>query len=272
MTEFTSQIELTCDPLYFTSLQRCPVLAKQRLDKLMVERGLAPSREKAQALIMAGQVVVGDHAAEKAGQQVSAEVEIRVKGELMPYVSRGGLKLAKGLDAFGIQVTDRIAIDVGASTGGFTDCLLQRGASTVYAVDVGYGQLAWKLREDPRVMVLEKTNIRHLKPEQLNPLPDLAVIDASFISLNLVLLPTLSLLTHPAEIVALVKPQFEVGKGAVGKGGIVRDPKLHNDVLQRMETLAADLGAKLLGICESPIYGADGNKEFLMGLLITGEK
>lgn len=245
---------------------------KQRLDKLMVERGLAPSREKAQALIMAGQVVVGDHAVQKAGQQVSADVDIRIKGEVMPYVSRGGLKLAKGLDACNIEVAGRIAIDVGASTGGFTDCLLQRGALTVYAVDVGYGQLAWKLREDPRVVVLEKTNIRHLQSDQLNPLPDLAVIDASFISLNLVLPPTLALLTRPAEVVALVKPQFEVGKGAVGKGGIVRDPKLHDGVLANMERLAADLGAELLGICDSPITGADGNKEFLMGLRITGER
>ena len=239
---------------------------KQRLDKLMVEKGLAPSREKAQALIMAGQVVVGDHAAQKAGQQVTAEAEIRIKGEVMPYVSRGGLKLAKGLETFGIETADRIAIDVGASTGGFTDCLLQRGAARVYAVDVGYGQLAWKLREDPRVTVLEKTNIRHLQPEQLEPLPDLAVIDASFISLNLVLPPTLALLTRPAEVVALVKPQFEVGKGAVGKGGIVRDPKLHEEVLASMERLATELGAELLGICDSPITGADGNREFLMGL------
>lgn len=241
---------------------------RQRLDKLMVERGLAPSREKAQALIMAGQVVVGDHVAEKAGQQVTAEVEIRIKGDLLPYVSRGGLKLEKGLDTFGIQVDGRIAIDVGASTGGFTDCLLQRGAHSVYAVDVGYGQLAWKLREDQRVVVLEKTNVRHLKPEQLDPLPDLAVIDASFISLNLVLPPTLALLSRPAEVVALVKPQFEVGKGAVGKGGIVRDPKLHEDVLANMQRLAVELGTELIGICDSPITGADGNREFLMGLRI----
>lgn len=240
--------------------------AKQRLDKLMVERGLAPSREKAQALIMAGQVVVGDHAAEKAGQQVLPDVEIRIKGEVMPYVSRGGLKLEKGLNHFDIDPTGRIAIDVGASTGGFTDCLLQRGAARVYAVDVGYGQLAWKLREDARVVVLEKTNIRHLQADQLNPLPDLAVIDASFISLNLVLPPTLALLRRPAELVALVKPQFEVGKGAVGKGGIVRDPRLHDEVLANMQRLAAELGAELLGICDSPISGADGNREFLMGL------
>lgn len=245
--------------------------SKQRLDKLMVERGLAPSREKAQALIMAGQVVVGDHAAEKAGQQVLPDVELRIKGELLPYVSRGGLKLERGLDRFGIDPSGRIALDVGASTGGFTDCLLQRGAHKVYAVDVGYGQLAWKLREDPRVVVLEKTNIRHLQPEQLDPLPDLAVIDASFISLNLVLPPTLALLQRPAEVVALVKPQFEVGKGAVGKGGIVRDPKLHDEVLRTMERLAAELGAELLGICDSPITGADGNREFLMGLRLGAD-
>lgn len=240
--------------------------SRQRLDKLMVERGLAPSREKAQALIMAGQVVVGDHAAEKAGQQVLPEVDIRIKGELLPYVSRGGLKLARGLEQFGVDPSGRVAIDVGASTGGFTDCLLQHGAARVYAVDVGYGQLAWKLREDPRVVVLEKTNIRHLQPDQLDPLPDLAVIDASFISLNLVLPPTLALLARPAEVVALVKPQFEVGKGAVGKGGIVRDPKLHDEVLRKMQALATELGAELLGICDSPITGADGNREFLMGL------
>ena len=244
--------------------------SKLRLDKLMVERGLAPSREKAQALIMAGQVVLGDHAAQKAGQQVAADVELRIKGELLPYVSRGGLKLEKGLDQFGIDPSGRTAIDVGASTGGFTDCLLQRGASKVYAVDVGYGQLAWKLREDPRVVVMEKTNIRHLQPEQLDPLPDLAVIDASFISLNLVLPPTLALLQRPAEVVALVKPQFEVGKGAVGKGGIVRAPRLHDEVLSNMERLAAELSAELLGICDSPITGADGNREFLMGLRIQG--
>ncbi len=241
-------------------------MPKQRLDKLMVERGLAPSREKAQALIMAGQVVVGDHAAVKAGQQVSEEVEIRIKGNLLRYVSRGGLKLEKGLDAFGIDTAERIAIDVGASTGGFTDCLLQRGAAMVYAVDVGYGQLAWKLRQDPRVVVLEKTNIRTLTQKRLDPLPDLAVIDASFISLSLVLPPTLALLKRPAYVVALVKPQFEVGKGAVGKGGIVRDPKQHEEVLARMETLALELGGTLLGICESPVTGADGNREFLMGL------
>jgi len=155
---------------------------------------------------------------------------------------------------------------VGASTGGFTDCLLQRGAAMVYAVDVGYGQLAWKLRQDSRVVVLEKTNIRTLTQKRLDPLPDLAVIDASFISLNLVLPPTLALLKRPAYVVALVKPQFEVGKGAVGKGGIVRDPKQHEEVLARMEALALELGGTLLGICESPVTGADGNREFLMGL------
>lgn len=244
-------------------------MPKQRLDKLMVERGLVPSREKAQALIMAGQVVVGEHAILKAGHQVQADVQLRIKGEQPRYVSRGGLKLEKGLDYFDISPADQTAVDVGASTGGFTDCLLQRGAERVYAVDVGYGQLAWKLREDPRVVVLEKTNIRHLQAEQLDPLPTLAVIDASFISLKLVLPPTLSLLKPPATVIALIKPQFEVGKGAVGKGGIVRDQRLHQEVLADMEELADKLGVKLLGICESPITGADGNKEFLMGLSVT---
>ncbi len=239
---------------------------KQRLDKLMLERGLAPSREKAQALIMAGQVVVGDHAAMKAGQQVSADTPIRIKGEQLPYVSRGGLKLEKGLEQFRIDPAGRIAIDVGASTGGFSDCLLQRDAARVYAVDVGYGQLAWKLREDSRVVVLEKTNIRNLQPAQLDTLPDLAVIDASFISLKLVLPPTLALLRQPAELVVLIKPQFEVGKGLVGKGGIVRDAKLHDLVLEEMQQLVEELGLVLIGICDSPITGADGNREFLMGL------
>lgn len=242
-----------------------------RLDKLMVERGLTPSREKAQALIMAGQVVVGDHAAEKPGQQVLPDAEIRIKGELLPYVSRGGLKLEKGLEQFGVDPAGRVAIDVGASTGGFTDCLVQHGAARVYAVDVGYGQLAWKLREDPRVVVLEKTNIRHLHPLQLDPLPDLAVIDASFISLSLVLPATLALLKRPADVVALVKPQFEVGRGALGKGGIVRDPKLHDEVLHKMQVLAAELGTELVGICDSPITGADGNREFLMGLKVGAD-
>ncbi|MBJ6751401.1 TlyA family RNA methyltransferase [Geomonas anaerohicana] len=243
-------------------------MAKERLDKLVMERGLAPSRERAKALIMAGQVVVDDHLADKAGLMVPLEAEIRLKGEPLPYVSRGGLKLAQGLDRFAIPVEGLVAVDVGASTGGFTDCLLQRGAQRVYAVDVGYGQLAWKLREDPRVVNLEKTNIRHL--ESLPEFPDLAVIDASFISLDKVLPPTLRLIKENATIVALIKPQFEVGRGQVGKGGVVRDEKKHQEVVENVTELAKELGLQVLGVCESPILGPKGNKEFLIHLQKQG--
>lgn len=241
-------------------------MTKQRLDKLMVERGLAPSREKAQALIMAGQVVVGDHAVDKSGHQVPLDVEIRIKGDVLPYVSRGGLKLKKALDQFGIDVNGLVAIDVGASTGGFTDCLLQGGALKVFAVDVGHGQLAWKLQQDPRVVNIEKTNIRYLTPDQLGEVPDLAVIDASFISLSKVLPPTLALLKPGGRIIALIKPQFEVGKGEVGKGGVVRDPLAHQKVIEDVSRMAQELGLSVAGVCESPITGADGNREFLIVL------
>jgi len=238
--------------------------AKERIDKLVVERGLAQSREKARALIMAGQVVVGDHAAEKAGQMVSVDAEVRLKGEPLPFVSRGGLKLQKALDEFCIDVTGLNALDVGASTGGFTDCLLQRGAIKVFAVDVGYGQLAWKLREDPRVVNLEKTNIRFLEPETLSAVPDLAVIDASFISLEKILPAVIRLIQENGFIVALVKPQFEVGKGEVGKGGVVRDHEKHHRVLDTVAVLAENLGLSVRGVTESPITGPKGNREFLM--------
>lgn len=237
---------------------------KQRLDKLMVERGLAPSREKAQALIMAGQVVVGDHAAGKAGQQVAADVDIRIKGDVLPYVSRGGLKLKKALDEFGVDVSGLVAIDVGASTGGFTDCLLQGGATKVFAVDVGYGQLAWKLQQDERVISMEKTNIRHLLPEQLDVRPELAVIDASFISLAKVLPSAVNIVKPGGRIIALIKPQFEVGRGEVGKGGIVRDPAAHEKVVADISRTAQEMGLIVAGVCESPITGADGNREFLI--------
>lgn len=246
-------------------------MAKERLDKLVTERGLAPSRERAKALIMAGQVVVDDHLADKAGLMVSDTAEIRLKGEPLPYVSRGGLKLAEGLKVFGIEVEGLCAIDVGASTGGFTDCLLQRGAKKVYAVDVGYGQLAWKLREDPRVVNMEKTNIRYLEPELLPELPDIAVIDASFISLDKVLPQTLRLIKEDGVIVALIKPQFEVGRGQVGKGGVVRDEKKHQEVVEGITELAKGLGLRVLGVCDSPILGPKGNKEFLIHLQKQGK-
>jgi len=241
---------------------------KQRLDRLMAERGLAPSREKAQALIMAGQVVVGDHTVDKAGRQVAVDADIRIKGDPLPYVSRGGLKLKKALDEFGVDVTGLVAIDVGASTGGFTDCLLQSGALKVFAVDVGYGQLAWKLQQDPRVVSMEKTNIRYLLPEQLDALPELAVIDASFISLSKVLPATVNLVKPGGRIIALIKPQFEVGKGEVGKGGIVRDPAAHERVVDAVRQTAWEMGLIVAGLCESPITGADGNHEFLILLEI----
>ena len=230
----------------------------------MVERGLAPSREKAQALIMAGQVVVGDHAVTKAGQQVAEDAAVRIKGEVLPYVSRGGLKLKKALDEFGVDMSGLVAIDVGASTGGFTDCLLQAGAAKVFAVDVGYGQLAWKLQQDPRVVSMEKTNIRHLTPDRLPERPDLAVIDASFISLAKVLPATVALLKAGGFIIALIKPQFEVGRGEVGKGGIVRDPAAHEKAVEGVRQAAAELGLTVGNVCDSPILGADGNREFLI--------
>jgi len=239
-------------------------MTKQRLDKLMLERELAPSIEKARALIMAGQVVVGDHTVDKAGQQVAMDAEIRLRGESLPYVSRGGLKLRKALDEFGIEVTGLVAVDVGSSTGGFTDCLLQAGAVRVFAIDVGYGQLAWKLQQDSRVVSMERTNIRTVTPDQLDDVPALAVIDASFISLAKVLPASVGLLKPGGRIIALIKPQFEVGKGEVGKGGVVRDPAAHEKVIEDVRQTALDLGLTVSGLCESPITGADGNREFLI--------
>ncbi|WP_303722565.1 TlyA family RNA methyltransferase [Malonomonas rubra] len=239
---------------------------KERLDKLLVELGLVASRERARALILAGKVVVDDHRIDKAGIRVDVDAKIRLKGEDLPYVSRGGLKLEKALRSFPVEIYDRVAIDVGASTGGFTDCLLQNGAAKVYAVDVGYGQLAWKLREDRRVVNMERCNIRSLTADQLDPLPSLAVIDASFISLSKVLPSTLPLLTKQGSVIALIKPQFEVGKGMVGKGGVVKDPELHQQVIEKIEQLAIVLQCRVLGVEESPIMGPKGNREFLIYL------
>jgi 23S rRNA (cytidine1920-2'-O)/16S rRNA (cytidine1409-2'-O)-methyltransferase len=245
---------------------RTPVMnvKKDRIDKILVDRGLTQSRERARALIMAGQVVVADHVAEKPGQMVPVAAVVRLKGELLPFVSRGGLKLQKALDEFNIDVTGLTILDVGASTGGFTDCLLQRGAAKVIAVDVGYGQLAWKLRQDERVVNLEKTNIRYLTPDKLPLIPDLAVIDASFISLAKVLPATLTLLKDEAVIIALIKPQFEVGRGEVGKGGVVRDAVKHREVVAAISSFAENLGLKVRGVTESPILGPKGNREFLI--------
>lgn len=238
---------------------------KVRVDQALVERGLAESRAKAQALIMAGLVYADTRRIAKPGDQIAADQPLSVKGQDHPWVSRGGLKLVKGLDHFGIDPTGLSAIDVGASTGGFTDVLLSRGAARVYAVDVGHGQLAWKLREDPRVVVLEKTNARHLGPTEIPEPVDMVVCDASFIGLETVLPAALDLTRPGAWLVALIKPQFEVGKGRVGKGGVVREPELHQEVCERIATwLAARPGWEVLGIVESPITGPEGNREFLI--------
>jgi 23S rRNA (cytidine1920-2'-O)/16S rRNA (cytidine1409-2'-O)-methyltransferase len=239
---------------------------KERIDKLMVQQQLAGSRERARALILAGRVLVDDQTVDKVGTQVYLDASIRLRGEDLPYVSRGGLKLAKALEYFKLDVTGRTALDVGASTGGFTDCLLQNGVAMVVAVDVGYGQLAWKLRDDDRVVNLERTNIRYLTAEQLDIVPDLAVIDASFISLDKVLPATLSLLAPRSDVVALIKPQFEVGKGNVGKGGVVRDPEQHLQVVEKIKILGKKLGCQVLDVCESPVLGPKGNREFLIHL------
>lgn len=242
---------------------------KQRLDILLVERGLVESREQARRLIMAGEVLVNEEVNDKPGKSVPVTAELRVRNPL-PYVSRGGLKLAAALDEFEIHVTDLTAIDVGASTGGFTDCLLQRGVGRVYAVDVGYGQLAWKLRTDPRVVVLERTNIRYLEQLPDGGLAELAVIDASFISLALVLPATLRLLKPDAEVIALIKPQFEAGKNQVGKGGVVRDRAVHRRVLEEVIALAAQLKLVVAGLTVSPAPGPAGNIEFLVWLRHAG--
>lgn len=221
---------------------------------------------------MAGAVLVDERVVDKAGALVPVDSPIRIRGEEIPYVSRGGIKLAHALDTFGIDPSGGIAIDVGASTGGFTDCLLQRGACRVYAVDVGYGQLAWPLRVDPRVVCLEKTNIRHLEPDRLGEPPSLAVIDASFISLAKVLPSVLRLLADDAVIVALVKPQFEVGRGEVGKGGVVKDERKHRAVIEAVASAARSLGLEIVGVTESPITGARGNREFLMAFRFRRER
>jgi 23S rRNA (cytidine1920-2'-O)/16S rRNA (cytidine1409-2'-O)-methyltransferase len=237
---------------------------KERLDSLLVSRGLAESRARAQALVMAGRVYSGERKLEKPGLRLAADAPLEVRGREHPWVSRGGVKLAHGLDHFKIDPRGRIALDIGASTGGFTDVLLHRGAAKVYAVDVGYGQFDWRLRNDERVVVLEKTNARDLSPDQVPEPIDLLVCDASFIGLETVLPAPLALTVPGADLVVLIKPQFEVGRGRVGKGGVVRDPALHAEVCDRISAWVESLpGWHVLGICESPITGADGNKEFI---------
>jgi 23S rRNA (cytidine1920-2'-O)/16S rRNA (cytidine1409-2'-O)-methyltransferase len=240
-------------------------LAKRRVDQLLVERGLAESRTKAQALILAGLVYARDRRIDKAGDLFAANAVLGVKGRDHPWVSRGGVKLAHALDHFGIDVTGWIALDIGASTGGFTDVLLARGVRRVYAVDVGHGQLAWKLRQDPRVVVRERVNARMLTREHVPEAVEIITCDASFIGLTTVLPAPLALAAEHAALVALVKPQFEAGREHVGKGGVVRDPAVHSSVCDRASAwLGAQPGWAVEGVVESPILGAEGNREFLL--------
>jgi 23S rRNA (cytidine1920-2'-O)/16S rRNA (cytidine1409-2'-O)-methyltransferase len=239
------------------------VTSKARLDVELVSRGLAKSREEARRIILAGEVRIGDRVARKASEGVAPEARLAV-GEKPRFVSRGGDKLSGALDALGLDVAERIAVDVGASTGGFTDCLLSRGIRRVYAIDVGYGQLDWRLRRDPRVVVIERQNIRELPPSAVPETVGLAVVDVSFISLALVL-PTVSRLLAPAaDVVALVKPQFEVGKGRVGKGGVVRDPALHLEAVDAVRAAASRLRFAERGFVESTLRGSRGNREFFL--------
>ncbi len=238
---------------------------KERADQALVVRDLAPNRSRAQALIMAGLVFSGERRIEKPGERVSAEAPLEVRGRDHPWVSRGGLKLARALDFFAIDPTGLICLDVGASTGGFTDVLLSRSAARVIAVDVGRGQLAWKLRRDPRVVALERVNARYLTRDQVPEPVELLVCDASFIGLESILPAPLALCAPDAHLVALIKPQFEVGKGQVGKGGVVRDPVLQAEVCDRIAAwIAAQEAWRVLGVTESPILGAEGNREFLI--------
>ncbi len=243
-------------------------MTRERIDILLVKRGLAVSRERARSLILAGKVVCNDRLIDKAGSQVDAGAEIRLKGKDIPFVGRGGLKLEAALKAFKIDVTDRVAIDIGASTGGFSDCLLQRGVRKVYALDVGYGQLAWSLRCDERIVVMERTNVRNSVPSDFAEPLELAVIDLSFISLTTILPVVKTLLQPQAPVIALVKPQFEVGKGEVGKGGIVRDDEKRAAALQKVCDFATTNGFSHQQTITSPISGQKGNIEYLIHLTV----
>ena len=239
---------------------------KKRLDLLMVERALAPSREKAKAYIMSGDVYVDGQKEDKAGTMFKETVKIEVRGNTLPYVSRGGLKLEKAMNNFGVSLDGKVCMDVGASTGGFTDCMLQNGAVKVYSIDVGYGQLDWKLRNDPRVVCMEKTNIRYVLPEDLQEPAQFSSIDVSFIPLTKVLLPVRNLLTDDGEIVCLIKPQFEAGREKVGKKGVVRDPAVHLEVIEKVIAYASTIAMEPYHLSFSPIKGPEGNIEYLLHL------
>lgn len=244
---------------------------KKRLDVLLVERLYAQTRSKAQAIIMSGNVYVNGQKADKPGMSFEETVEIEVRGAVCPYVSRGGLKLEKALRDFGVKPDGFVCSDSGASTGGFTDCLLQQGAKKVFAIDVGYGQLDWKIRNDERVVVMERTNIRNVTPEDLGELLDLSVIDVSFIGLEIVLPAVKNLLKPTGQVLCLIKPQFEAGKDNVGKKGVVRDPAIHKMVLDRFVALAKSLDFTILGLTFSPVKGPEGNIEFLGHLTLADQ-
>lgn len=239
---------------------------KERLDVLLVKRNLAESREKAKAIIMSGNVFVEGNREDKAGTMFEDSVSIEVKGSTLKYVSRGGLKLEKAVEEFGVVLNEKICMDVGASTGGFTDCMLQNGAVRVYSVDVGHGQLAWKLRNDARVVCMEKTNIRYVTPEDVPDKIDFVSVDVSFISLTKVLLPVKALMKEHAQMVCLIKPQFEAGREKVGKKGVVREPEIHEEVIRMVMDYAQSIGMWLLGLDFSPVKGPEGNIEYLLWL------
>ncbi|MDI6713882.1 MAG: TlyA family RNA methyltransferase [Thermodesulfovibrio sp.] len=242
---------------------------KVRIDYLLYKKAITESREKARALILEGKVIVNGQKIDKPGTMVNQNAEITICGETLPYVSRGGLKLEKALKEFSIDVKDKVAMDVGASTGGFTDCLIQHGAKKVYAVDVGYGQLAWKLRTDPRVIPIEKTNIRYMQKEKIPEKIDIVTVDVSFISLRLVIPKILEFLKPNGEIVALIKPQFEAGKGEVPRGGVIKDFEKREKIIREMRDFFESLGLKVIGITQSPIPGQKGNIEYLIYALNT---
>ena len=237
---------------------------KKRLDMMLVERALAPSREKAKAYIMAGQVYVDGQKEDKAGSMFTETVKVEVRGNTLPYVSRGGLKLEKAMNEFDVSLEGKVCMDVGASTGGFTDCMLQNGGVKVYSIDVGYGQLDWKLRNDPRVVCMEKTNIRYVVPEDIQEKPAFSSIDVSFISLTKILIPARNLLKTGGQMVCLIKPQFEAGRGKVGKNGVVREPQIHEEVIRKIIDYADSIGFEVLHLEYSPIKGPEGNIEYLL--------
>ena len=237
---------------------------KERLDVLMVNNGLAASRELAKAYIMAGDVYVDGNKEDKAGTKVDVNANIELRGKVMPYVSRGGYKLEKAMEVFPVTIEGKICMDIGSSTGGFTDCMLQNGASKVYSIDVGYGQLAWKLRNDERVVCMEKTNVRYITEEQVPDKPQFASVDVSFISLTKVIPPALNVMSDDAQLVCLIKPQFEAGREKVGKKGVVRDKKVHEEVILKIIDFAFEIGLNVIGIDFSPIKGPEGNIEYLI--------